>query len=177
MKLKFWVAILALVSMVGSAVPSVSAAPYCGITWGSTAKTAADTGTGEVVTNARAGRHDCYDRFVVDLSAARSGYDVRYVTAVYPEGEGPAIPLSGGAKLQVVVKSPAYNDNGTPTYSVPVGAKLPGIDLTGYRTLKDAKFAGSFEGQTSFGLGVRARLPFRAFFSTNHVVVDIAHQW
>jgi hypothetical protein len=43
-------------------------------------------------------------------------------------------------------------------------------------------WAGSFEGQTTLGLGVRARLPFRAFVlpgpgSGSRLVVDVAHRW
>jgi hypothetical protein len=42
---------------------------------------------------------------------------------------------------------------------------------------------GSFEGRSDLGLGVRARLPFRAFVlegSSAHVdrlVIDVAHRW
>ena len=43
-------------------------------------------------------------------------------------------------------------------------------------------FAGSFEGYTSIGLGVRARLPFRVFMldgpgTSSRLVVDVAHRW
>jgi hypothetical protein len=42
--------------------------------------------------------------------------------------------------------------------------------------------AGSFEGYTSLGLGVRARLPFQVFTldgpgSGSRLVVDVAHFW
>jgi hypothetical protein len=54
---------------------------------------------------------------------------------------------------------------------------LPGVNLAGYQTFREAKFAGSFEGQTSVGLGVRARLPFRVFTLDSRLVVDVAHRW
>jgi hypothetical protein len=43
-------------------------------------------------------------------------------------------------------------------------------------------YANSFEGSTSIGLGVRARLPFRAFTldgpgSGSRLIVDVAHSW
>ncbi|BAS14136.1 conserved hypothetical protein [Arthrobacter sp. Hiyo8] len=43
-------------------------------------------------------------------------------------------------------------------------------------------FAGSFEGYTSLGLGVRARLPFRVFTlagpgTGSRLVIDVAHMW
>jgi hypothetical protein len=48
--------------------------------------------------------------------------------------------------------------------------------------LRQAAFAGSFEGQTRLGLGVRACLPFRVFVlqapgTQSRVVVDVAHLW
>jgi hypothetical protein len=40
--------------------------------------------------------------------------------------------------------------------------------------------AGSFDGQTTYGLGVRARFPFRVFtIAGRHgrIVIDVAHRW
>ncbi len=51
------------------------------------------------------------------------------------------------------------------------------VNLAGYRTFQDTRFAGSFEGDTQIGLGVRARLPFRVFQEGNRIVVDVAHDW
>ena len=172
-------AIVSLGLLVGSIVPADAAAPYCGITWGSANKVAADTTTGEELTGIRTGRQSCYDRMVFDVNGPASGYDVRYVSNVYAEGSGQLIPLTGGAKLRVVLKTPAYNESGSPTYSATVGQKLPGINLTGYQTFRDARYAGSFEGQTTVGVGVRAQLPFRVLKLTNphRIVVDVAHFW
>ena len=49
--------------------------------------------------------------------------------------------------------------------------------MTGYQTFRAAKYGGSFEGVTLFGLGVRARLPFRVFKLDDRIVVDVAHSW
>jgi hypothetical protein len=54
--------------------------------------------------------------------------------------------------------------------------------VTDYRTFRQVAFAGSFEGQTTIGLGVRARLPFRVLTLTgpgtsSRIVVDVAHSW
>jgi hypothetical protein len=51
------------------------------------------------------------------------------------------------------------------------------VNVAGYQTFRSTRYGGSFEGQTSFGLGVRARLPFRVFHVDNHLVVDVAHRW
>ena len=54
--------------------------------------------------------------------------------------------------------------------------------MAGYQTFRQVADAGSFEGQTTVGLGVRARLPFRAFILAgpdggSRLVVDVAHLW
>ena len=155
--------------------PSASAA--CSTQWGSLAKSAADTSNSSL-TNVRTGRQTCFDRMVFDMNGPASGYRVQYVSNVYTDGAGKLVPLAGGAKLQIVVSAPNYNpNNNAVTYRATVGGKLPGVNLSGYQTFRDAKFAGSFEGQSTVGLGVRAKLPFRVFKLDNRVVVDVAHKW
>lgn len=156
---------------------TASAAPYCGITWGSLPKSAADAGAAGTLNNIRTGRHDCYDRMVLDLSNTGEGYDVSYVDNVYMDGSGQLVPLAGGAKLRIIARAPSHNLAGVPTYSGVAGAPLPGVNLAGYQTFRNAKFAGSFEGQSTVGLGVRARLPFRVFRLDNRAIVDVAHAW
>jgi hypothetical protein len=152
----------------------------CPTGWGSTAKTRS-AATSESVTNIRTGRHACFDRMVVDVPGAGTsglGYSVRYVSRLHQDGSGNYIPVGGGAVLEVRVAAPAYDpDTGKPTYPVRAGQRLAGVDLTGYRTFRDARFAGSFEGDTQIGLGVRARLPFRVWVAPDRVVIDVAHNW
>ena len=56
-------------------------------------------------------------------------------------------------------------------------------DVAGYRTLRQvAVGTGFYPRQSDFGVGVRARLPFRAFVldgpgTSARVVVDVAHRW
>ena len=52
----------------------------------------------------------------------------------------------------------------------------------GRYTLRQVALAGSFEGQTTFGVGVRARLPYRVFLldgpgNGSRLVLDVAHRW
>jgi hypothetical protein len=88
--------------------------------------------------------------------------------------------------LQVIVRAPAYDANANAT--VPWGG--PGtvitrpdqFDARGFTTFEDLVWGGSFEGQSSFGLGVRARLPFRVFQldgpgDHTRLVVDVGHRW
>jgi hypothetical protein len=90
------------------------------------------------------------------------------------------VPLRGGAKLRVVVRAPAYDENGA-TYEAANWNEL--VNVSGYRTFRQVAWAGSFEGQTTIGIGVRARLPMRAFVvrgadGTGHrLIVDVAHHW
>lgn len=153
--------------------------PYCGITWGSRPKAA---GGGPVappspIDAVRTGRHSCYDRLVIDLQGRPVGYRVGYVSQVVDQGRGEPIALRGGAFIDVTVFAPAYDLNGTPT--VDLGA-LP--RTSGYRSFRQVASGGSFEGYTTIGLGVRARLPFRIFTlsgpgSGSRLVIDVAHRW
>lgn len=157
--------------------------------WGSlpeaNSRTTASSASASVqtaITNVRTGRHACFDRLVVDLSGRTSvGYDVRYVTNVYTDGAGFLVPLRGGAKLQIVVRAPSYSiTTGRPTYAPKNTKELSNVN--GYRTFRQVADAGSFEGQTTYGLGVRARLPFRVFTvagpgTNTRLVVDVAHHW
>lgn len=117
---------------------------------------------------------------VVDLNGSVKGYAVRYVPAVIQDGSGKEIPMRGSAFLQVTVNAPSYDGTGAPTYS-PVEPKELS-DVSGYQTFRQVASAGSFEGYTSLGLGVRARLPFRVIAlegpgSGSRLVVDVAHFW
>ena len=155
------------------------AAPYCGITWGSTDKVAAAL-TSDTVRGARTGRQTCYDRLVLDLggSGRSTGYRVRYVSAVTGPS-GTPVPLSGGARLQIDVNAAAADSQGRPTYR-PADPRHAS-NVAGFRTFRQLAYVSSFEGRTTFGLGVRARLPMRTFVLQDaqgqRLVVDVAHQW
>jgi hypothetical protein len=142
------------------AVPPANAAS-CAVTWGSGPKVAAGM-TSRQLTGVRAGRHTCYDRLVIDLNGAgrtSAGYHDSYVSNVVQDGSGQVVSLRGGAKLAVVVRAPAYDGNGRPTCTPANRREL--VNVTGFQTFRQLAFAGSFEGQTTIGLGVRAWLPMR----------------
>jgi len=162
---------------VGSAA---TAAPYCGITWGSTPETDAGWSAGAALEDVRAGRHTCFDRLVLDVDGTANGYDVRYVSVVYAEGSGNPVPVAGGADLQIRVRVPAYDSSGNPTYDFANPRQL--VPVSTFSTFEQVRWAGSFEGQTTIALGVRARLPFRVFFldgpgDGSRIVIDVAHRW
>ena len=178
-------AVTSAVTALVLAVPAQAATPYCGITWGSLpeARSAGDT---DMLTDVRAGRHDCFDRLVFDLGGqdiSFGSYDVRYVPLVLSDGAGEPVPVRGDADLQIVVKAPAYDGDGHATFHPADDREV--VDVSGYTTFRQVAWAGSFEGLTSVGLGVRARLPFRAFTLAGipgssygtRLVVDVAHRW
>lgn len=104
---------------------------------------------------------DCYDRFAITMGADAHdpGYRVRYVDDVVQDGSGMVVPLAGAAKLEVIVDSPAYDPNtGRGTLQIPDHDHV--VDVSGFDALRQVAFAGSFEGQTTFGIGVAGRLPF-----------------
>jgi hypothetical protein len=171
-------AMTAALTALALAVPAQAAAPYCGITWGSLAKSGPTSlpVPGAAVGALRAGRHDCYDRLVLDVHGATSmgTWRAEYVSGVTEDPSGRTVALRGGAFLQISVGA---------TQGYQSSREL--VPVTGFTTFRQVASAGSFEGVTSIGLGVRARLPFRVLTmtgipgSTNgvRVVVDVAHAW
>ena len=145
------------------AVSGPASATTCSISWGSLANSSASTGH-STLSGLRTGRHDCYDRLVLDLSASSIGYRARYVSAVRNQGQGAVVPLRGGAFLQIDVNAAA-----------PQRPAMPNV--SGYTTFRQVGWGGSFEGSSTVGLGVRARLPFRVFRNGTDLVVDVAHRW
>ena len=79
----------------------------------------------------------------------------------------------------IVTRAPAYTSTGAASYRPANPREL--VNVTGYTTFRQVAWAGTFEGQTSMGLGVRARLPFRAFTihdaTGSRLVIDVAHRW
>jgi hypothetical protein len=167
-------------SVIGTVAPAAAAdAPYCGIRWGSLVKAHDATAVAPLV-NVRAGRHTCYDRLVLDFSRKANGYRVEYVSAVTEDGSGRLVPLRGEARLQIIAVAPAYDDSYRLTYLPANRREL--VNVTGWQTFRQVAWAGSFEGQTTIGLGVRARLPFRVFTldgpgTGSRLVIDVAHRW
>lgn len=158
--------------------------PACAVTGGwNTAADEQDGQSTDQLIRVRAGRHDCFDRVVFEIDgSAPAGFLVNYVPTVLADGSGEPVPVAGGAALQVIVRASIKG--------YPEGEMLANVgdrfysagQLTGWRTLREVRFAGFFEGQSTTAIGVRAKLPFRAFTTVDaankarKVVVDIAHK-
>ncbi|MEL7207163.1 MAG: SH3 domain-containing protein [Actinomycetota bacterium] len=147
--------------------------------WGSLPKASSVIGQDTHLVGARAGQHSCFDRLVLDLDGAATGYRVEYVSEVQQPGSGDVVPLRGGALIRIIASAPGHDDNGQLTIDP---ADVNGLVHSGYQTFRQVAWAGSFEGQTTIGLGVRARLPFRVFAlngpgAGSRLVIDVAHSW
>lgn len=168
---------VALLVLAGAAVavPASAAPAPCALTWGSTPEVVPVQGQAPVVA-ARTGRHACWDRVVFEVRGPAAGYSVEYVPVVVQDGSGAPVVVPGGARLQVVLHHSAYDEQGGSTWSG------PSPSVRGYATLRSVVYAGSFEGDTTVGVGTRARLPFRVFTlggpgGDSRIVLDVAHSW
>ena len=175
-------------ALLGPLAPAgASTSPYCGITWGSLPEDsgAAQPIHGALLSNVRAGQQSCYDRLVLDIRGPvdAASWRVQYVSQVVQDPSGRPVPLRGGAFLQISVGASDHTDAGVPVYRPADRNEL--VAVGGFRTFRQVAWAGSSEGISQIGLGVRARLPFRVFAlpgipgspNGTRVVVDVAHAW
>ena len=182
-----------VVSAVSVASPSsAQAGSFCGIRWGSLAKQQARQVPGPI-TNIRAGRHACFDRMVIDIRGRAAGYRIAYVSN-YVMGDS----LRGAAQLDVHVRASRYAPGDCWTCEPAKFEPANGNDVVpvaGFRTIRQVALiseTGFFSptpdggeiftgGETEFGVGVRARLPFRVFWlqssTASRLVIDVAHRW
>ncbi|MFJ2113914.1 MULTISPECIES: hypothetical protein [unclassified Streptomyces] len=178
---------LGLAVTAGGLAPAVAvadaprSAAVCATDWGSGHKEL-ESHPEQPLTNVRTGRHDCFDRMVFDVpgmtTATPAGHWARYVDEIVHVSDTP-IPVAGGAIIEIRISTPVFRPGTTiPAYPVSaLAAPLPGVNLAGYQTFRDARYAGYHHGATTIGLGVRARLPFRVLTLPDRVVVDVAHTW
>lgn len=162
--------VVALIAAITTLLAAPARAATCPTGWGSLPEAVATMGTGEV-DSVRAGHDVCWDRVVVDIDGPPAGYRAEYVATVTADGSGRPVVVPGGARIQLVVRHPSFS-------SRPIGAPLAGT--AGFPTVKSVINAGSFEGQTTIGIGTRARLPFRVFTlpgGHGRIVIDVAHSW
>ena len=172
--------VVLVVAFVAALMPMSSASAACPTGWGST-KEVSSAHPDSIIVGARAGEHTCFDRFVVVLDGAAPGYRIRYVDKFVPDATGREVDLRGAATLNItMLGARAHDDEGQPTYKPARRANM--VDVSGFRTFRQAYWGGTFEGTTIVGLGVRARLPFRVLKldgdgNTTRFVIDVAHRW
>jgi hypothetical protein len=109
------------------------------------------------------------DRVVFTFQGAAPGYRVRYVPEVTTQ-DGRRLPLRGRAFLEVRFDpARAHDPAGRPTF--PTGAVTPGSPV-----VREVRFAGDFEGQVRFGIGLAGRGGFRVIElgGPTRVAIDVA---
>jgi hypothetical protein len=147
----------------------------CTLNWGTNAKHRGSSAitVATRVQAVRAGKHGCFDRLVIDMSGGkRPPFSARYVKQIVADPSGKVLKVKGRAKILITVRGPAGK------HYHPNAVNL--TDVSGFKTFRQVRGAGSFERVTSIGLGVRAKLPFRVFElgssqSGWRIVIDVAH--
>lgn len=127
---------------------------------------------GLTVTAVRVGRHDGYDRVVLELAGSGTpGWTVEYVDSPAAQGSGDPIDVPGAAYLQVTLQGTSYPyESGAE--EVPRGA----VAVSGTEAVQGVFYDATFEGTSVAVIGTAARTPFRvsALSGPSRVVVEVA---
>ena len=168
----------AVASVSTAAAPAVAVTHHaagCSSNWGTNAKHRGDQAitVATRVRGVRAGKHGCFDRLVIDMSGGKQPpFSARYVKQIVADPSGKILKVRGKAKILIVVRGPAgahYHANAVNL-----------VNVSGFKTFRQVRGAGSFERVTSIGLGVRAKLAFRVFELGSsqagwRIVIDVGH--
>ncbi len=136
----------------------------------------ADSSAGSLVgvTDVRIGRHDGFDRVVLEVGGEGTpGWDVRYVDAPGSQGSGDAVAVAGEAVLQVTVTGTGYpGDTGVQEWAA--AAPLRSGDT---EVVTEVVWDGTYEGTSVAFVGTAARSPFRVYLldGPTRVVLEVAH--
>lgn len=170
-----------------SVASPAEATSYCSIRWGSLAKSTEGTSNGNYL-GVRTGRHACYDRLVIDVAGAISGYAVRYTSTkvgergVFDGSSSSGPDLRGRITLWINVNLAATDAAGNPTFDPRWHYVSELAYVSHYRTFRQVAGGSGYQGYAILGIGLRARLPFRVFAldgpdGHTRLVVDVAHRW
>ncbi len=134
------------------------------------APTGSETALG--ITDLRVGRHEGYDRVVIDLAGrGQVGWLVRWIDDPRTQGEGAEVPLEGSGSLDVIVRGLGYPmDTGVEEYDGPRRRTTPGTSA-----VRELVYDPVFEGQAQVLLGVDKERPFRVFrlSAPERLVIDV----
>lgn len=141
-------------------------------------------GTGEAhapenaeVVSVRVGQHACFDQITIEIAtSAAIGSHVEYTANPAQDGSGfpPNPPITGGAVLQASVFAPSEHlkQSSQPYEYAP-------SYFAGWGALREVRYGVSFEGSTSFFIGVVSDNAFRMRSwddnGTRKIIIQIAH--
>lgn len=127
--------------------------------------------SGQIV-DVRYGQHDCFDRIVFDIDSNDVvRYSAEYVPEIIGGGSGEPVEIAGNNSIQLVIGAQVSSDR-TPADFGPVDD---------WNALRQIKRVSSFEGITTFGIGISKEVPFNIFHlpgkdgKSMRIVLDIAH--
>lgn len=139
------------------------------------ANTEPDTNSGSGLveaTDLRFGRHDGYDRLVLDLGGSgRPSWRVEYVDEARGQGSGELVVLDGDAVLRMDVGGVMYpGQDGAAGYDGPDVIVPPAGGV-----IREVVVDSVFEGTMEIFVGVSERTPFRVHLLENptRVVLDV----
>lgn len=123
----------------------------------------------------RFGRHDGYDRLVLDLDGSgEPAWRMEYVDEPRGQGSGEIVDLDGGAYLVLDVQNIMLpgEEEGQPEYLGPAAILPPSGGV-----IREVQWGGIFEGTLQIFVGVTEEVPFRVFLLENpdRIVIDIQH--
>jgi hypothetical protein len=126
------------------------------------------------VTDIRIGRHDGFDRVVLEVGGQGTpGWDVRYVEQASSQGSGDAVDVAGDAVLQLTMTGAGYPyDTGVEEYSG-VGP----LSARDTEMVTEVVFDSTYEGTTVAFVGTQAQAPFRVYVleAPTRLVLEVAH--
>lgn len=123
--------------------------------------------------NIRIGRHDTYDRVVLDLCGPRPATHYQFVPRLVEDPSGRPVVVPGNVFLQVTAQPAAAHDPaGNPTYHGPRTFPTPSL-----RNVRAVALTGDFEAVLSVGLGLDHASWVKVFTlgSPTRVVIDVGH--
>ena len=125
----------------------------------------------------RVGRHDCFERFVFEMTGTgeNPGWRVGYADPMGAQGSGDPVELAGDADLEVIVGVWTVSDfEGRPDEWPPFQGP-DDLVTTGFTAIKEARNLYAFEGMTQIGLGLDKKRPFRVTWEQGppRLVVDV----
>ena len=125
----------------------------------------------------RVGRHDCFERFVVQITGTGEvpGWSVGDQDPMTADGSGAPVELRGAADLAVTVGVWTVSDfEGRPEQWPPFEGP-DDIVTTGFVALRESRNLYAFEGVTQVGLDLDRQRPFRVTWLPGpaRLVVDV----
>jgi peptidoglycan hydrolase-like protein with peptidoglycan-binding domain len=131
-------------------------------------------GAGATLTRVRVGRHRGFDRLVLQFDGGRPAYHIGYRGVPVSGGSGQPIAVLGTTALQVDLGAATIDMTSSefPTTFRPTHALTPR-----YPALRQVRYGGQFEGQSTFAVGLRGRSGFRVLELRNptRLAIDVAH--